>query len=441
MKKNIFLIFSSLFVYFSLNAQNPIVPPGMYIADPSAHVWQDGKLYVYGSRDENPTYYCSWTHHVLSSSDLLHWTVKENSFVSKGPGDQVPYSDNILYAPDAQYFNGTYYLYYCLASNTMTEGVAISLSPEGPFVNGQVLNTGGINEIDPCVFIDDDGQGYYIWGQFNAKMAKLKPNMIELDLTTIRSNIVTEEEHLFHEGGYLVKRKGIYYFVYAHMGRAGRPTCIGYSTSASAMGPYSYGGVIIDNDHCDPAVWNNHGSIVEFKGQWYVLYHRSTHNSVTMRKACVELISFNDDGSINEVEMTTQGAGGPLNAIQEIDAARACLLYGSVRITADSPSNEILSGIRNDDKAAFKYIDFGSGINEVSVRVAPGKTHGRIEVVLDHSWDRPVASIPIPGGDDGKVWKEFSAKVSAASSVHALWLRFYGTDDNLFTVDSFKFIK
>jgi hypothetical protein len=117
------------------------------------------------------------------------------------------------------------------------------------------------------------------------------------------------------------------------------------------------------------------------------------------------------------------------------------LLFGNVRITADSPSSEVLTGIRNDDKAAYKYIDFGSGINGVSVRVAPGKNEGRIEVVLDHSWDRPVASIPIPGGGDGKVWKEFSAKVSAASGVHALWLRFYGTDDYLFAVDSFWFTK
>ena len=69
-----------------------------------------------------------------------------------------------------------------------------------------------MNEIDPCVFIDDDGQGYYIWGQFSAKIAKLKPNMMEIDSTTIKDNIVTEKEHYFHEGGYMVKRNGIYYY-------------------------------------------------------------------------------------------------------------------------------------------------------------------------------------------------------------------------------------
>ncbi len=109
----------------------------------------------------------------------------------------MPYSDDILYAPDCQYKNGTYYLYYCLASNKNTEVVATSASPNGPFVNGKVIKLKGINEIDPCVFIDDDGHAYYIWGQFFAKMAKLKPNMMEIDTTTIKDNIVTEKEHFF----------------------------------------------------------------------------------------------------------------------------------------------------------------------------------------------------------------------------------------------------
>ena len=209
-----------------LQAQNPIVPAGAYIADPSAHQWNDGKMYIYGSRDESPDYYCSWSYDVLSSSDLKTWERHENSFASKGTNDQVPYGDYFLYAPDCQYANGQYYLYYCLASNRSTEGVAISKSPTGPFINGTNLKVYNYNEIDPCVFIDDDGQAYYIWGQFHAKMAKMKPNMMEIDSATIRDNVVTEKEHFFHEGGYMVKRNGIYYFVYAHMGRAGRPTCI-----------------------------------------------------------------------------------------------------------------------------------------------------------------------------------------------------------------------
>jgi hypothetical protein len=410
----------------------------MYIADPSAHVWEDGKMYVYGSRDESPEYYCSWDHHVLYSSDLKTWEIAKNAFSSRGDNDQVPYSDRILYAPDCQYKEGTYYLYYCLASNEQTEGVATSHSPTGPFVNGTNIDLHGINQIDPAVFVDDDGQAYYLWGQFTAKMAKLKPNMMEIDPASIKDSVLTEKEHYFHEGGYLVKRKGIYYFVYAHMGRANRPTCIGYATSNSPMGPYTYGGVIIDNDHSDPAAWNNHGSIVEFNDQWYVFYHRSTHGSNTMRKACVEPIYFNEDGSIDEVEMTSQGAGPPLDAFSRIEAERACLLFGNLRIEAFEKNNEELTKIRNDDKAAYRYLNFGAGAENFLIRVKSGKQGGRVDLALDQPWNKSIGSIDVPLGENAE-WIVLEGKTEPVHGIHTLWIRFYGEGDDLLELDWISF--
>lgn len=422
-------------------AQNPIVPPGVYIADPSAHVWRDGKMYVYGSRDESPNYYCSRSYQVLASSDLEHWTVSPQSFASKGPGDQVGYSDDYLYAPDAQYRNGLYYLYYCLSNGTTTEGVATSRSPLGPFVNGANIALYGKNQIDPCVFIDDDGQAYYIWGQFNAKIARLKANMTEIDPTTIKDSVLAQKQHHFHEGGYMIKRGGLYYFIYADISRADRPTCIGYSTAASPMGPFTYRGVIIDNDHCDPGNWNNHGSLVEFKGQWYVFYHRSTNGCNTMRKACLEPIHFNPDGSIPEVEMTSQGAAGPLNAFETLDAERACLLMGNVRIQTYSPTNEVLAGIHPNDKAAYKYLDLGKGADSIVLRVAPGRHKCKIEIVFDDSWDAPAGTVDVPAAaGDTDHWITIGTRLHRTAGVHALWLRFSGVGDNLCKVDEFKFI-
>lgn len=427
-----------LFCGFFANAQNPISPPGVYIADPSARVWQDGKLYVYGSSDESTAYYCSKRHDVLSTTDLKTWTLTENTFASAGKNDQVPYNDAVLFAPDVAYKSGTYYLYYC-QPDKFTEGVATSESPLGPFVNGKPINLYGKNQIDPAVFIDDDGQAYYIWGQFQAKMAKLKPNMMEIDSSTIKNNVVTEKEHFFHEGGYMVKRNGIYYFVYAHMGRAGRPTSIGYATSKSPMGPFKYGGVIVDNDHCDPESWNNHGSLVEFNKQWYVFYHRSTHGSKMMRKACMEPIFFNKDGSIDEVEMTTQGAGAPLDATQKIDAERACLLYGNVRIEAVASDNEALTQIKNGDSAAYKYIDFKNGADSVEFSIIPGKFGGKIEVVLDNSWLGSIGTVTIPAGADDETPIKLSARIKNVKGVHAVWLRMSSTETDSFKIDWFKF--
>ncbi len=436
MKKNLFILF--LAITLKSFAQNPIVPPGIYIADPSAHVWNDGKLYIYGSLDESTDYYCSYRHHVLSTTDLQNWNITKDVFSSRGDNDQVPYSDALLFAPDCQFKNGTYYLYYCQPDPNAAEGVATSSSPTGPFTNGQKMEVAGIEQIDPCVFIDDDGQVYYIWGQMQAKIAKLKPNMTEIDTSTIITDLVTEKEHFFHEGGYMVKRNGIYYFIYAHMGRANRPTSIGYATSDSPMGPFKYGGVIVDNDHCDPATWNNHGSIAEYNGQWYVFYHRSTHNSRMMRKACVEPIHFNEDGSIDEVEMTSQGAAPPLNAFEKIDAERACLLFGNVRIQLFEPMNEELGGIENEDNVAYKYIDFKAGAEEMTIRLKPLKKGGKIVVRLDQPWHPGIATFDIQGEENGD-WKTLTQKIEKTEGVHALWLTFYGENENLFNLDWLQF--
>jgi hypothetical protein len=390
-------------------------------------------MYIYGSLDESPRYYCSDRYHVLSSPDLSNWQLHRNSFASKGLGDEVPYSDSPLYAPDCMYRNGTYYLYYCLAGGG--EGVAASSSPAGPFLGGQAIK--GVGSIDPAVFVDDDGQAYYFWGQFSAKGAKLKPDMKTIDESTLTDGVVTEKEHYFHEGGYMVKRNGIYYFVYSHMGRQDRPTCIGYSTSRSPLGPFKYGGVIIDNAGCDPETWNNHGSLVEFKGQWYVAYHRSTHACNTMRKACLEPITFLPDGSIPEVPMTSQGAGKPLKATDRTDAERACLMWGNARIRAidGQPDNEELACIRNRDRAAWKYIDFGKGVSRFTARVR-SQAGGRIDIGIDTPWGASAGSLNVPAGSD---WVTLSCDVRNLSGTRALWLRFGGGEGNLFDIDWFVF--
>ncbi len=429
----IFLLTSSV-----LSAQNPIVPPGMYIADPSAHVWKDGKLYVYGSLDESTNYYCSWRHHVLSTSDMIHWEIEENVFASKGEHDQVSYNDALLFAPDVMFKDGTYFMYYCQPDQNGAEGVATSKSPLGPFTNGKKMNVLGIEEIDPCVFMDDDGQAYYIWGQFEAKIAKLKPNMTEIDSTTLITDLLTEKDHYFHEGGYMVKRNDMYYFIYAHSGRANMPTSIGYAMSESPMGPFTYGGVIVDNDHCDPANWNNHGSIVEFDGQWYVFYHRATHNSNMMRKACVEPIYFNEDGTIDEVEMTSQGAGPPLNPYEKIDAERACLLHGNVRIEAFSGSEEKLAKIHNRDKAGYKYLDFKNGSTKFIARIKPGKQGGSINVYIDQPWGKKLGTLQVPGNQSDE-WIELSCDIENTEDVQVLWLTFNGSGEDLFDLDWVRF--
>ncbi|MBN1939431.1 MAG: family 43 glycosylhydrolase [Candidatus Aminicenantes bacterium] len=415
-----------------LRSQNPITPAGFYTADPSAHVWRDGRIYVYVSRDESPKYYCSWDYPVLSSDDLLNWRIDTNVFASRGSADRVPYSDAALYAPDCQYRNGVYHLFYCLSGGGEDEGVAISGSPLGPFLDARPIQ--GISQIDPCCFIDDDGRAYLVWGQFTCKIAALSPDLRSVEPSTIRE-IAFEKEHFFHEGAFMFKRKGLYYLLYADISRRNSPTCLGYATSPSPWGPFHYRGVVIDNAGSDPMVWNNHGSIAEFKGRWYVFYHRSTHGSKMMRKTCVEPISFTPDGLIPEVEMTSQGAAPPLDAYSRLEAERACLLSGNVRIRSDSAAgSEILAKIENGNSAAFKSIDFGAGAKACSIRLAGGGG-GRITVRLDRPWGPAVAAVDTSAGGDDASWRTLSGTVKEVRGVHAVWLQFTVPEDRFLEVD------
>ena len=144
----------NVFPASSHQALNPIAPPGVFIADPEVRQMPDGRVYIYGSRDEPGNSWCSHSYNVLSSSDLVNWHVEQFSFATEGAGKQVDYTDRLLYAPDCIYRDGKYYLYYCLAGGGKDEGVAVASSPYGPFKEGKAIK--GISGIDPSVFIDDD---------------------------------------------------------------------------------------------------------------------------------------------------------------------------------------------------------------------------------------------------------------------------------------------
>ena len=411
----------------SVSAQNPISPQGVYIADPTARFDSDGRLYVYGSLDESTDYYCSQRYHVLSSSDLRQWTLHRDAFSWK----------DRLYAPDLMRRDSTYYLYFDDPQGH--EFVASGSSPTGPFTNATRID--GPRQIDPNIFIDDDGQAYYFWGQFAAKGAKMNADMRTLDLTTLRDSIVTERDHHFHEGSYVVKRGPYYYFLFADISRRGRPTSLGYAMSTQPLGPYEYKGIIIDNYGCDPETWNNHGSLVEYKGQWYVLYHRSSHRSRTMRMACIEPITFNADGTINEVEMTSQGAAPPLDAFARTDAFRACLMHGAaieaspqpslkgegvtLAVAYPSPFEEGLGRTPGEASwALWRYLDFGRSAHRLTLRVK-AQAEGKIVVLADSLSGRCLGEVSVQAQDG---WQEVSMRIRKIRGVHALYLRFEPTE-------------
>jgi len=420
---------------------NPILPVQHFVPDAEARQWADGRMYIYGSYDiSGDTDYCSYEYRVFSSADLVTWTDHGVSFRSTGPDSDVPWAEAPLYAPDCIYKDGLYYLYFCLADNS--EGVATSSFPYGPFKNAVPVEGAHGDAIDPAIFIDNDGQAYYYWGQFHCRGARMKPDMSGIDPDTLNSSLLNEAEHGFHEGSSLRKRGDTYYLVFADTSR-GKATSLGYATSKSPLGPFVKRGIIIDNDGCDPSTWNNHGSIAEFNGNWYVFYHRSSQNSKFSRRACIEPITFNEDGSINEVEMTTQGVTGPLDATVRLDAYRACLLSGSVRTEAVGSSgrfSEHLSVIQNGDWAAYKYLDFKDGVTIFEAKAGSLTYGGTIEVRLDSPEGRLIGTCEVGRTGGWQDWQTVSCPVEKTTGIHAVYLVFKGRGGRLFDLESFRFL-
>lgn len=411
---------------------NPISPPGLYIADPEVRQMPDGRVYVYGSRDEPENAWCSNSYNILSSSDLVNWHVEQFSFATKGIGKQTGYTDQILYAPDCIYHNGKYYLYYCLAGGGEDEGVAVASSPYGPFKDARVIK--GIRGIDPSVFVDDDGQAYLFWGQGYAKGARLSKDMLSIE-GVIHDSLLTYEKDAFNEASSVRKRNGIYYYVYGGHQRHGESNCatLDYATATSPLGPYTYRGIIIDNWGSNKTIVNNHGCIAEIDGQWYVAYHRPTHKGSTMRKACLEPITFNPDGTIPEVEMTTQGIGGPISPLYRMDAARACLLSGNVMVTVRCPANDIpveyLSAIRNGDHAYWKYYDFSAAtVNHFICKTWDKNLSGKIEIRLDSPEGELIGECNIAPSEGNTAYAIHETKVKMVTGKHALVLAFKAAD-------------
>lgn len=426
---------------------NPLFQRDIFIPDGEARRMPDGRLYVYGSADiPGEPDYCSNQYYVFSTNDMENWKNHGVSFQAGAAQDAALKELVTLGGPDCIEKNGRYYLYYC--TSDIGEGVAVADTPYGPFRDPTAIRGADGDSIDPAVFIDEDGQAYYFWGQFELRGAKLKANMRELDMSTYQGSIVNEWEHGFHEGASMRKRAGLYYLVYTDTTR-GRATCLSYAIGKSPFGPFEKKGVIIDNTGCDPLSWNNHGSIEEFGGQWYIFYHRSSMNSIANRRMCAEPIEFMEDGTIAEVQMTSQGSSGPQKAAVRIDAAICCRVSRrietgakmSLHIAQKEGHGEILTMSQSGDWAEYKYIDFADGVEGFTVYAASAK-RCLLEIAIENH--QIIGECVIENTGSWNNFKEFQGKLKdRVTGVHAVWLFFKeikGEPGRLADIDWFHFI-
>ena len=286
---------------------NPIITDA-YSADPSAHVFHD-TLWVYPSHDRDDALTFSMQdYHVYSTTDLQQWT---DHGVIFNPLTSTTWAHEAAWAPDCICRNGKYYLYY--PTDRRHIGVAVSDRPDGPFVDplGHPLlsiDSPGVicdrDFIDPCVFIDDDGQAYLYVGQNTVCCIRLNDDMISYDGEVHIIEGATD----FFEAAWVHKRDGLYYLSYSDGPFHGHEPQIAYCTSRSPLGPFTYQGVILG----PVSSGTNHHSIVSYRGQDYLFYHtadlsRSLHEGWhcgVRRSVCCDSLFYADDGSILPVRPT-----------------------------------------------------------------------------------------------------------------------------------------
>lgn len=288
------------------SAGNPVITH-KFTADPAALVVND-TLWLFTGHDEGKKnqglIMKDWC--VFSTTDLKNWTeypvpLKVSDFSWDKTGR--------AYAAQAIERNGKYYWY--ISTDGSGIGVAVADRPEGPYKDaiGKPLITNDDCfasthywvSIDPAVIIDDDGRAWLFWGNGQCYYAPLKANMTEIDGPVKKIDF---EGFDFTEAPWIHKHNGKYYLSYA----SGYPERIAYAMADNIEGPYEYKGIL--NEIAGNSD-TNHQSIVEFKGNWYFIYHNGSHQkggSSSTRSVCIDRLYYNPDGTMKRVVMTSEGA-------------------------------------------------------------------------------------------------------------------------------------
>jgi arabinoxylan arabinofuranohydrolase len=453
---------------------NPYLPSWEYIPDGEPHVFDD-RVYVYGSHDRfNGHAYClndyvCWSAPVYALADWRYEGLiyKKTDDPRNRDGSMCLYAPDVTRGPD-----GRYYLYYVLDKLHIVS-VAVCDEPAGKYefhgyvkhADGSILGERPVDQpqFDPGVLTEGDRT--YLYTGFAWKNDESRKGSMATVLGPDMLTIVEEptlvapsgsyskgggfEGHEFFEASSIRKRGSRYYLVYSSV--VFHELC--YATSDSPTKGFAYGGVIVSNNDLHIASYkpaempmyyggNNHGSIAEIGGDWYVFYHRHTNGTNFSRQGCLERIGFREDGSIPQAEMSSCGPnGGPLEGRGEYPAYIACNLfckesapYTGPNAYMDNRYPKITQDGRDGDEepgyvanmmkgavAGYKYFTC-SGLRRVTIKVR-GYCKGDFE--LRTAWDGPALGA-ITVTDFTNVWKEYSADIKIPDGVHALYFAFEG---------------
>jgi beta-xylosidase len=280
--------------------KNPILPG--YNADPQIAMF-GGKFYIYPTTDGFANW-LSTQFHAFSSPDLVTWK-DEGVVLDLGSG--VSWATDKAWAPGIAQKNGTYYFYFAA---DQAIGVATGSSPAGPFKDalGHALIQMGAystQDIDPYVFMDDDGRSYLYFGSGSSgRVVELNADMISLKGTPSTLTVGG-----FREGSVAFKRNGNYYFMWSENDTRSADYDVSYGIGSSPLGPFTKAAVnpILKKDTTLGILATGHNSVLALpNGDYYIAYHRFAipNGDGTHREVCLDRMLFNADGTILPVQTT-----------------------------------------------------------------------------------------------------------------------------------------
>ena len=427
---------------------NPYMPLWEHVPDGEPRVFThngEERVYVYGSHDTEKAEYCGRDYVVWSApvTDLTDWKCHGTCYKAE--------DDSILYAPDVVKKGDTYYMYAAEQKGSRIM-VASSDKPWGPFTNPVLTELG----FDPGVLVDDDGRVYAYWGFCKSYCAELNEDMATIIPGTLRENPIphcraawSPEDDAFGWESFFEAsspRKMFGKYVYIFSRRVNEPVpelgvyddCNGflsYMWSDWPLGGWQWGGDISFNggeiltDAEGKGIMtfrrgNNHGSVMEVNGQWYVFYHRQTGLNEYSRQAMLEPVDavLGKNGKVwigkvdyldgepvasRPVEMTSQGPQvNGINAREWISAGYTCHMHGGQETAWIEPVYEQredvsarVMNITDGLTLGFRYLQFGLNTPKSITVVMNTESGAAVSVRLDTPGGREIAWMEAEGGE------------------------------------------
>src|SRR5574344_1828580 len=436
-RKIISLVVFSTFFSFGAKAQHPIITT-KYTADPAPMVYKD-TVFLYTTHDEdNADGFLMKDWLLYTSTDMVNWT--DRGVVASLKSFSWVKTENGAWAEQVVERDGKFYMYCPIHGNGI--GVLVSNTPYGPFIDplGKPLvwQKEHWNDIDPTVFIDDDGQAYMYWGNPELDYVKLNKDMGSYSGEIHK---LVHPEH-YQEGPWFYKRQGKYYLAFAS---TCCPEGIGYAMSESAEGPWTTKGYIMPPTDKSRG---NHPGLMDYKGKSYVfglnydLMHLTTMTRHERRSVSVAEMHYRSDGTIEEVpywskEGIKQVAN--LNPFKRVEAETMAWGNG-VKTARDARHGIYVDSIGNGDYILVKGVDFKGGAKTFGVMANP-IDGGMLEIHIDRVDGVKIATIGINKTKNSSGWRMFGTKVTNVKGVHDVYLVFRGKGSELFCLDWWQFKK